>query len=67
MQDLRTGAFILMEPGAATALDRIFKAGNRTLPIFAVGDVVEIRNGRFEVLALDGHLLVLRGLPAEEP
>lgn len=64
MQDLTTGRFREIDPGEAETLRRIFGAGNRDVPIFAVGDEFEIRNAHFRVLALDGHLLVLQGIPA---
>lgn len=67
MQDLKTGWFNPLEPDEANVLRRIFEAGNRELPIFEVGEIIEIRNGRFEVLALSGDLFVLRGLPRQNP
>lgn len=64
MQDLTTGVFCDIDPEESATLQRIFAAGGRELPIFALGDEVEIRNAHFKVLALSGKLLVLEGIPA---
>lgn len=42
---------------------RIAEAGNREAPIYRVGEVVELRSGKFRVLAFGGSLLVLEGVP----
>ncbi len=44
----------------AGILRRIFAAGGAEVPIYAVGDEIEIKGGRF--LAFGGKLLVLEGI-----
>lgn len=60
------GTFRKLTGENAAILRRIAEAGGRELPIFVVGEVVTIRSGNFQVLALDGRLLVLGGVSKEE-
>lgn len=64
MQDLTTGEFRQLSAEEHGLLGRLFGAAKMEAPLFKVGDEIEIRNGRFRVLALDGHLLVLEGIPS---
>jgi hypothetical protein len=59
------GTFKILPEFEADFIRKIAAAGNREPPIFTVGEVFEVRSARFRVLALDGRLLVLEGVPSE--
>jgi hypothetical protein len=63
MQDPKDGYLKELKPGDAEILRRIADAGKIELPIFAVGEPIEIRNAHFRVVAFSGNLLVLAGVP----
>lgn len=52
-----------LEEEMSGTLRRIAAAGGRDVPLFAVGDEIEVRGGKFKVLAFGGKLLVLEGVP----
>ena len=65
MLDQNTGVFREMDSDQAGILRRIFKAGQREIPIFETGDLITVRGATFRVLGFGGKLLVLEGVAAE--
>lgn len=57
------GGIAEVEERMAATMRRIASAGGREVPIFSVGEEVEVNGGRFKVLGWGGKLLVLEGLP----
>ena len=64
MQNLKTGEMEPLEAEKFGMFKRIFAAGKMDAPIFSVGDEIDIRNGRFRVIAVDRRLVVLEGIPS---
>lgn len=62
MQDSITGNMIPMTP---EQVDKAMKQSDRDLSIFSVGEILEIKGGRFRIQKITKKGLILKGLPKE--
>lgn len=66
MQDMSTGALVPIENDSQEAQDRAIPQRENQGPVFGIGEIVEVKGGRFKVHAISDKRLYLDSLPANE-
>lgn len=65
MQDTLTGEMVQLEENTQAARDAAIPQRERQGPVFTVGEVLEIRGGKFRVHAISDKRIYLDSIPGK--
>ena len=64
MQDTQSGALVAIDDESQEAKDRAIPQRDRQGPTFAIGEVVDLKGGKFRVHAISDKRLYLDSIPS---